>query len=86
MNIVTTVAAGAGARQRDLGGRLDRVTCMTGESLVCSFKRISSLRIVIEAPARPAVRVVAARTVIGQTALVARVFVATRAGARRVFE
>lgn len=51
-----------------------------------SVERIASLRIVIEAPTCPTVRIVAKRTIAREAALVIPVLVTTRTGAGRVLE
>jgi len=51
-----------------------------------SVERITGLRIVIETPTRPAVRVVAQGAVAREAAFVMSVLVAARTGARRVLE
>ena len=59
---------------------------MTIEPLMCSVERVTCLRIVIETPARPAVRVVAQGAIPRESAFVMGVLVAARTDARRVFE
>ena len=63
MHIVLPVAPKAICCQRDLGHVLANMAGVAIEAAVRSGQRVACLRIVIEAPSRPAVRVVAERTI-----------------------
>ena len=73
-------------RQRDLGDVSCNVTGLAIDAAVRSGKRIARLSVVIKAPPRPAVRVVAERTIRPQPALMMLVPVARRANQRGILE
>jgi hypothetical protein len=63
MRIVLLVTRIAVRRQRNLGNVLRDVAGMAIDAAVCPGQRVACLRVVIEAPSRPTIRVVAERTV-----------------------
>jgi hypothetical protein len=63
MHVVLSVTPIAVRCQRDLGDVLGSVAGMAIEIAVCPGQRIACLRVVIEAPSRPTIRVVAERTI-----------------------
>jgi hypothetical protein len=63
MHIVLLVTRIAVRRQRNLGNVLRDVAGMAIDAAVCPGQRVACLRVVIEAPSRPTIRVVAERTV-----------------------
>ena len=86
MNVVSPVAVVAVVRQRDLGDVLGRMTGVTLQALMRSRQRIPGLCRMVEAPARPSIRVVAQGAISAQPPLVMPVPVTTRANPRRVLE
>jgi hypothetical protein len=70
VHVVATVTPVAFFIEGNLDDVLDGVTAVAIEGLVSSGQREFRLLVVIEPPARPAVRVVAERAVGGQTAFV----------------
>lgn len=79
--VILTVTADAGRRRRNLRRILRRMAGVALQPLVRTGQRELGLRGVIKAPPRPAVRIMALRAFRGQTPFVARVLVATLAGA-----
>src|SRR5262245_66426762 len=79
MNVVSPVAVVAVVRQRDLGDVLGGMTGVTLQALMRSRQRIPGLCRMVEAPARPSIRVVAQAAIAAQAALVMPVFVTIRA-------
>jgi len=63
MRIVLSVTRIAVRRQRNLGNVLDHVAGVAIEAALCPGQRVACLRVVIEAPSRPTIRVVAERTI-----------------------
>jgi hypothetical protein len=63
MRVILTVAPVAIGLQRNLGNVLDNVAGMATGAAVCPGQRVACLSVVIEAPSRPTIRVVAERTV-----------------------
>ena len=86
MRIIAVVAAVA-ARRR--GNPLDIglfVARMALQSVMRARKRVAGLLVVVEAPACPTVRVVAARTIGAEPADMVGILVTVRACARRILE
>ena len=63
MHVVLPVTRIAVRRQRNLGNVLDHVAGVAIDAAVCPGQRVACLSVVIEAPSRPTIRVVAERTV-----------------------
>jgi hypothetical protein len=63
MYVVLPVTPIAVRRQRNLANVLDNVAAVTIDAAVCPGQRIVCLRVVIEAPSRPTIRVMAERTI-----------------------
>ncbi len=63
MLVVLPVTRIAARRQRNLGNVLDHVAGVAIEAALCPGQRVACLRVVIEAPSRPTIRVVAERTI-----------------------
>jgi hypothetical protein len=80
------VAGIAIRRQRDLGDVPGDVAGLATDIAVCAGQRVTRLRIVIEAPPCPAIRVVAERAAWPQATFMMLVAVAGRANDRRVLE
>jgi hypothetical protein len=86
MCVISTVAGIAILRQDDFGDVFRGVTGVAQQALVGAGERILRLSVVIEAPPRPAVRVVAKRTVGPQAPFMMLVLMAARASARDTLE
>lgn len=82
VDILERMAAVAAGLQDDLGHVPGRMAGLAVEALVRSGQRISGLGGVVEAPARPAIRIVAERAIRAQTPFVKPILMAT--GARRL--
>ena len=63
MHVVLPVTPIAVRRQHNLGNVLDNVAGVAIDAAVCPCQRVVRLRVVIEAPSRPTIRVVAERTI-----------------------
>jgi hypothetical protein len=63
MHVVLLVTPPALRRQHNLGNVLGNVAGMAIDAAVCSGQRVACLRVVIEAPSCPTIRVVADRTI-----------------------
>jgi hypothetical protein len=86
MRVVLAMAGEAIHRQRGLGDVLGDVAGLATETAVSTGQRVSRLRVVVIAPAFPAVRVVAKRTVRPHAPFVMNVAVASTAAKRRALE
>jgi hypothetical protein len=86
MRVVLAVAGIAIRRQRDLGDVPGNVAGLAIDTAVRAGQRVTRLRVVIETPTCPTIRVVAERAVRPQAALMMLVAVAGRANERCVFE
>ena len=78
MNVVLVVATSAGARNRNLRSGLDRMAGVAVEASMRAIQSESGLRVVIEAPAHPSVRVVAHGAIARQAAFVMLILMAAR--------
>ena len=85
MHVILLVARIAGRRHRNLGDVLGGVASVTIEAAVLPGQRVARLLIMIEAPSRPSIRVVAERAIGRQTPLMVVVAVAGDARQRCVF-
>jgi hypothetical protein len=63
MHVVLPVTRIAIGFQRNLGNVLRDVAGMAIDTAVCPGQRVACLRVMIEAPSRPTIRVVAERTI-----------------------
>jgi hypothetical protein len=63
MHVVLPVTRIAIGFQRNLGNVLRDVAGMAIDAAVCPGQRVACLRVMIEAPSRPTIRVVAERTI-----------------------
>src|SRR5215469_5131966 len=86
MRVVPAVAGIAIGRQRDLGDIPGHVARLTIEAAVRPGQPVSRLRVVIEAPPRPTVRIVAEPAVRRETTLMMLVPVTGNARPRGIFE
>src|SRR5450631_4044504 len=86
MDVVLHVAAVAAGLQNELDDILDGVAGVTVEPLVGSGQRVFGLAGVIEAPARPTIRVMTKPAVGPETTLVKLILVATGASRPGVLE
>ena len=86
MHVVLAVATGASARDRNLGCDIDRVAGVAIEASMRAIQSEFGLRVVIEAPAHPSVRVVAHGAIARQPTFVMLILMAAHAGAWRFLE
>ena len=85
MGVVLAMAGVTIGRQRDFRDIPGHVTGLTIEIAVRPGQRISRLRVVIEAPPRPTIRVVAKPAIRREAALVVLVLVTLLADGRCIF-
>jgi hypothetical protein len=85
VHVVSAMAIQAIGRQLQVRRIFGGVASLTGDPLMSACQRIFGLRHVVEAPARPTVRIVTRRTIRSETPLVA-VLVAFLTGHRRVLK
>jgi hypothetical protein len=86
VHVVLPVTPMAVRRQHNSGNVLDSVAGVAIDAAVGSRQRITRLRVVIEAPSRPPIRVVAERTICPQAPLMVLVPVAGGAHHRRILK
>ncbi len=86
MHVILLMTRIAIRRQRDLGNVPGHVAGVAIEAAMCPGQRIACLGVMIEAPSRPTIRVVAERTIGAQAPLVMLVPVAGGACERRILE
>jgi hypothetical protein len=86
MHVVLPVTRIAVRRQHNFGNVLGDVAGVAIDAAVRADERIMRLRIVIEAPSRPTIRVVAERTICPEAPLMVLVPVAGGARQRRIFK
>lgn len=86
MHVVLLVTRIAVRRQHNFGNVFDNVAGEAIDAAVGSRQRKARLRVVIEAPSRPPIRVVAERTIYPQAPLVVLVPVAGSTHQRRILK
>jgi 23S rRNA-/tRNA-specific pseudouridylate synthase len=86
MHVVLLVTPIAVRRQRNFGNVLDNVAGVAIDAAVGSRQRKTRLRVVIKAPSRPPIRVMAERTICPHAPLMVLVPVAGRTHQRRILK